>query len=153
METIGLDRDVIPQCLFCIGPVAGQDRLDDPVMFRKRLLDAVQRAQLDATIRLEASMQRTSLLFENARQVPPLWDTLFAMDANFHVEPQLVDTYSVGVDGTLYDFTLRSGLIFQDGAPVTSADVIASFSRWLGKGSLGQDLLIEPVGGRVFRVP
>ncbi|MGE6744050.1 ABC transporter substrate-binding protein [Allorhizobium pseudoryzae] len=86
-----------------------------------------------------------------------LWDTLFAMDANFEVKPQMVDTYTTSADGKVYDFTLRSGLIFHDGAPVTSADVIASVNRWMGKDSLGQEIAkrldkIEATGATSFRM-
>lgn len=86
-----------------------------------------------------------------------LWDTLFAMDANFEVKPQMVDTFTTSADGKTYDFTLRSGLVFHDGAPVTSADVIASVNRWMGKDSLGQEIgkrldKIEATGTTSFRI-
>lgn len=86
-----------------------------------------------------------------------LWDTLFAMDAKFEVKPQMVDTFTTSADGKVYDFTLRSGLKFHDGAPVTSADVIASVNRWMGKDSLGQEIAkrldkIEATGATSFRI-
>lgn len=66
-----------------------------------------------------------------------IWDTLFAVDANFEVQPQMVGDYSVSDDGKTYEFTLRDGLMFHDGAAVTTADVIASIERWMSKDSLG----------------
>jgi peptide/nickel transport system substrate-binding protein len=86
-----------------------------------------------------------------------LWDTLFAMDANFAVKPQMVESFTISSDGKTYDFALRSGLKFHDGAPVTSADVIASVNRWMGKDSLGQEIAkrldkIEPTGATSFRI-
>ena len=60
-----------------------------------------------------------------------IWDTLFAMDADFKVQPQMVGDYSVSDDGKLYTLTLRDGLKWSDGAPVTSADCIASLKRWM----------------------
>src|SRR6185312_6174648 len=69
-----------------------------------------------------------------------VYDTLFAMDANFHVQPQMVDTYQVSKDGLTYTFTLRPGLKFTDGAPVRSADCIASIERWAKRDALGQKL-------------
>lgn len=66
-----------------------------------------------------------------------LWDTLFAMDENFEVQPQMVGAFSVSEDGLTYEFTLRDGLRFHDGAPVTTVDVIASIERWMTKDSLG----------------
>ena len=86
-----------------------------------------------------------------------IWDTLFAMDDNFQAQPQMVDTYTISPDKKTYDFTLREGLTFHDGAPVTSADVIASINRWMGKDSLGQEIAqrldtIEPTGDTSFRI-
>lgn len=86
-----------------------------------------------------------------------IWDTLFAMDANFEVKPQMLDTFTICADGTTYDFALRNGLLFHDGAPVTSADVIASIDRWMGKDCLDQELAkrldkIEATGTTSFRI-
>jgi peptide/nickel transport system substrate-binding protein len=69
-----------------------------------------------------------------------VYDTLFAMDAKFQVKPQMVDKYEVSKDGLVYTFTLRDGLKFHDGAPVRSADVIASVERWAKRDALGQKL-------------
>src|SRR5476651_1931244 len=49
-----------------------------------------------------------------------LWDTLFAMDENLQVKPQMVDKWEQSADGLTWTFTLRDGLEFHDGAPVTS---------------------------------
>lgn len=68
------------------------------------------------------------------------YDTLFAMDNDFKMQPQMVDTYSLSDDGLLYSFTLRDNLAFSDGAPVTSEDVIASIRRWEEKDTLGEKL-------------
>src|SRR6185369_15502683 len=51
-----------------------------------------------------------------------VWDTLFATDANLQIRPQMVDRYSVSRDGMKYSFTLRDGLRFHDGTPVTAED-------------------------------
>ena len=59
-----------------------------------------------------------------------IYDTLFALDANFVPQPQMVDSYTVSPDKLKYTFTLRSGLKFHDGAPVRSIDCIASLKRW-----------------------
>lgn len=69
-----------------------------------------------------------------------VYDTLFAMDANFEIQPQMVDTFSISSDKLTYTFTLREGLKFHDGQPVTSADVIASIDRWAQRDALGQKL-------------
>src|SRR5437660_9444793 len=55
-----------------------------------------------------------------------IYDTLFATDENFDIKPQMVKDYTLSDDKLTYTFTLRDGLKFHDGAPVTSADCIAS---------------------------
>ncbi|WP_378946675.1 ABC transporter substrate-binding protein [Mesorhizobium sp. ANAO-SY3R2] len=66
-----------------------------------------------------------------------VYDTLFAFDEKFDIKPQMVDTHSVSADKLVYTFTLRDGLAFSDGQPVTTADVIASLRRWSEKDTLG----------------
>jgi peptide/nickel transport system substrate-binding protein len=41
----------------------------------------------------------------------------------------MVDKYTVSKDAMKYSFTLRDGLKFHDGAPVTSEDCVASLKR------------------------
>ena len=69
-----------------------------------------------------------------------LYDTLFALDENLLVKPQMVDKWETSPDGLTWTFTLRDGLEFHDGAPVTSDDVIASLKRWAQRDSMGQKL-------------
>src|SRR5688572_31887503 len=69
-----------------------------------------------------------------------VYDTLFAIDDKFQVKPQMVDKHEVSKDGLTYTFTLRPGLKFHDGAPVRSADCIASIERWSKRDALGQKL-------------
>ena len=69
-----------------------------------------------------------------------VYDTLFAMDSKFEIKPQMVDKFTVSPDKKTYTFTLRNGLMFHDGAPVRSADVIASIDRWSKRDGLGQKL-------------
>jgi peptide/nickel transport system substrate-binding protein len=69
-----------------------------------------------------------------------LYDTLFALDENLQVKPQMVDKWETSPDGLTWTFTLRDGLAFHDGAPVTSDDVIASLKRWAQRDSMGQKL-------------
>ena len=69
-----------------------------------------------------------------------IYDTLFAMDANGEIKPQMIDKYSVSADNLLWTFTLRDGLLFHDDKPVTSEDAVASIKRWAQKDSLGQKM-------------
>src|ERR671931_215295 len=65
-----------------------------------------------------------------------IYDTLFAMDAQGEIQPQMVDTYEVSPDQLTYILTLRDGLLWHDGKPVTSEDCIASIKRWGAKDSM-----------------
>lgn len=69
-----------------------------------------------------------------------VYDVLFATDANFKVQPQMVDKWEVSKDNLSYTFTLRDGLKFHDGAAVRSADCIASVERWAKRDVFGQRL-------------
>jgi len=69
-----------------------------------------------------------------------VYDTLFATDAKFQVQPQMVGKWELSRDKLTYTFTLRDGLKFHDGQPVRSADCIASIERWGKRDSLGQRL-------------
>src|SRR3954471_19747494 len=69
-----------------------------------------------------------------------IYDTLFATDAKFQVQPQMVEKYEISKDLLTYTFTLRDGLKFHDGAPVRSADCIASIDRWSKRDALGQKM-------------
>src|SRR6478735_2333553 len=69
-----------------------------------------------------------------------VYDTLFAMDEKFQVKPQMLDKYEMSKDKLTYTFTLRDGLKFHDGAPVRSADCIASIERWAKRDVFGQRL-------------
>src|SRR5499426_3722871 len=86
-----------------------------------------------------------------------VYDTLFAMDAKGEIKPQMVDRYEVSKDGLTYTMTLRDGLMWHDGAPVTSEDCVASIKRWAAKDSLGQKLMtfvreIQPVNPKTLRI-
>ena len=70
-----------------------------------------------------------------------IYDTLFAMDEKGEIKPQMVDKYEVSADKLTYTFTLRDGLAWHDGAPVTAEDCIASIKRWSAKDSLGQKVM------------
>ncbi len=66
-----------------------------------------------------------------------VYDTLFALDEGLNVKPQMVDTWEVSPDGLVWTFKLRPGLLFHDGAPVTSTDVVASLRRWASRDGHG----------------
>ena len=67
-----------------------------------------------------------------------VYDTLFAQDATGKPQPQMVEKWTTSKDGKQWSFTLRPGLKFSDGTPVTSADAVASLQRWGARDSLGR---------------
>jgi peptide/nickel transport system substrate-binding protein len=75
-----------------------------------------------------------------------VYDTLFATDAKGEIKPQMVDKYEVSADKLVHTFTLRDGLLWHDGQPVTSEDCIASIKRWGAKDATGQKLMAFVVG-------
>ncbi len=70
-----------------------------------------------------------------------IYDTLFALDEKGEIKPQMVERYTESPDKLTYVFTLRDGLLWHDGKPVTAEDCVASIKRWGAKDALGQKLL------------
>jgi len=86
-----------------------------------------------------------------------IYDTLFGVDAKGKVQPEMVDKYETSADQKVWTFTLRKGLAFHDGKPVTSDDVIASIKRWGQRDPLGQRMLsavgkFEVVDANTFKI-
>src|SRR5713101_6582947 len=71
-----------------------------------------------------------------------IYDTLFSWDSKLRPKPQMVESYQVSPDRLVYTFTLRPGLKFHDGQPVTTRDVIPSLKRWMVRDTIGQALAI-----------
>src|SRR6202011_6109142 len=69
-----------------------------------------------------------------------VYDTLLATDSNFKIQPQMAD-WKVADDKLTYTFTLRDGLKWHDGAPVTAEDCVASLRRWGKADGMGQKLM------------
>ena len=84
-----------------------------------------------------------------------IYDVLFAMDQKFQPQPEMVETYTVSPDGLVYTFTLRPGLKFHDGKPVTTADAVQSLKRWgqrdeEGKVIIARTAELKAVDDRTF---
>jgi peptide/nickel transport system substrate-binding protein len=75
-----------------------------------------------------------------------VYDTLFGATYGGEVRPQMVESWTVSPDGLLWTFTLREGLAFHDGAPVTAADCIASLRRWGPRDAMGRLLVASTEG-------
>jgi peptide/nickel transport system substrate-binding protein len=83
-----------------------------------------------------------------------VYDTLLATDANFKIQPQMAD-WAISDDKLTYTFTLRDGLKWHDGTPVTAEDCVASLKRWGKVDTLGSKLMeftagIEATDARTF---
>jgi peptide/nickel transport system substrate-binding protein len=63
------------------------------------------------------------------------------MDAKGAIHPQMVGDYQISEDKLEYRFTLRDGLKWHDGNPVTAADCVASLRRWGSRDVLGRMLM------------
>jgi peptide/nickel transport system substrate-binding protein len=70
-----------------------------------------------------------------------IYDQLFGRDAEQRPRPQMVREHSVSPDGLVWRFTLRDGLAFHDGAPVTAEDAVASLRRWAARDPHGRQML------------
>lgn len=112
-----------------------------------------------------------AVMHADVRVIDPIWttqtianihgalvyDTLFGNDANQKPQPQMVDKYEISPDRLIYTFTLRDGLKFHDGSPVTSRDAIASIKRWGAKDGVGQRLMsyvtaLDAVDDKTFKM-
>jgi len=70
-----------------------------------------------------------------------VYDTLFARDAEQRPQPQMVETWTESDDGREWNFILRPGMLFHNGAAVTASDVVASLERWGARDAYGRQLL------------
>ncbi|BBK43618.1 ABC transporter substrate-binding protein [Allostella vacuolata] len=105
----------------------------------------------------------------DVRQLDPFWttqtiagihgnmiyDTLFSTDDKLQPQPQMVEKWTVSEDRKTYVFTLRDGLKFHDGTPVTGKDVVASMKRWGVRDGAGKQLMsftdaITATGDKTF---
>ncbi len=70
-----------------------------------------------------------------------VWDTLYGMDAEYQMQPQMLVGHVVEDEGRRWILTLRPGLLFHDGSPVLARDCVASIRRYCAKDSFGQALM------------
>ena len=125
-------------------------------VFRKAILAAACAGSL-VTLAAPALAQTTLrvVMHSDLKILDPIWttayivrnhgymiyDMLLAQDEKGEIKPQMVEKYEAAADGKSYTFTLRDGLLWHDGQPVTSEDCIASIKRWAAKDFLGQKMM------------
>ena len=63
--------------------------------------------------------------------------------ADLSVQPQLATEWSANADATEWTFKLRTGVMWQDGTPFTSKDVVATMDRLVEAGNSALDGVIK----------
>ena len=59
-----------------------------------------------------------------------VYESLYTLDRNQEPTPMLADGHTVSHEGRRYTIPLRRGVKFHNGKELTSADVVASLTRW-----------------------
>jgi peptide/nickel transport system substrate-binding protein len=74
---------------------------------------------------------QANISFAFLHPIAPHYSTLLKFDtANYpRIIGDLAESWSVSSDKLTYSFKLRPGVLFHDGTPLTSADVLASYQR------------------------
>ncbi|MBA2396681.1 MAG: peptide ABC transporter substrate-binding protein [Ktedonobacteraceae bacterium] len=67
----------------------------------------------------------------DADTIQSIFTGLVQFDAKLNIQDQLATSHSISSDGLTYTFTLKPGLKFSDGTPLTSQDVVYSINRTL----------------------
>jgi peptide/nickel transport system substrate-binding protein len=80
-----------------------------------------------------------------------LFEGLVAFKEDTSVGPLLAQSVTTSPDGKVYTFKLRPGLKFSNGAPVTSAEVVSSWNRYM-KPDTGWRCLTEFDGRGLMKV-
>jgi peptide/nickel transport system substrate-binding protein len=70
-----------------------------------------------------------------------VFDTLFGMDSNYRMQPQMLDSVLVEDDGKRWKLKLRDGLLWHDGEKVRARDCVASIRRWAVRDGIGSLLM------------
>ena len=78
--------------------------------------------------------------FITRNHVLMVFDTLYGVDEQGAVQPQMIEGAVTEPDGLTWTLTLRPGLRFHDGEPVLGRDCVASIKRWWIGDAFGQAL-------------
>jgi len=69
-----------------------------------------------------------------------VYDTLVMFDSSLQIVPGLAESWTASDDGLTWTFTLREGVTFHDGTPLTASDVVFSIQR------IGDPAIASPRG-------
>lgn len=78
-----------------------------------------------------------------------VYSSLFRFDESANLEGDLVDSWSVSLDELVYDITLKKGVLWHDGTPLTSHDVVFTANKLLEPDRAFRNTLL--VGGQPVR--
>src|SRR5713101_5699789 len=95
---------------------------------RQAAAETVLRAVMHSDLKILDPIWTTAYISRNHGYM--IYDTLFATDAKGEIKPQMVGNYDLSADKLTYTMTLRDGLVWHDGKPVTAEDCVASIKRW-----------------------
>jgi len=80
-------------------------------------------------------------------QMSLLYDTLLWKDGSGTLLPWLAQSFTSSEDRLTYTFTLRDGVKWSDGQPLTADDVVFTFEYYAKLGTLGPPIIIQPPQG------
>src|SRR3974390_2564289 len=113
LKALGVALPALALCSAWINPAAAAD---------KKTITAVMHSDL----RITDPLFTTAYIARDHGYM--VFDTLLATDSSFKVQPQMAD-WTLSDDKLVYTFTLRDGLKWHDGPPVTADDCVASLRR------------------------
>src|ERR1700761_4175044 len=127
------------------------------MLSRRQLIAAAVATRVAAPAIVRADTARTLKFIpqSDVSVIDPIWstaynsrnhgymvfDTLFGMDSQYQIQPQMLAGVVTAADGRQWDLTLRDGLVFHDGTKVLAKDCVASIKRWAARDGLGTVLM------------
>jgi peptide/nickel transport system substrate-binding protein len=100
-------------------------------------LDSPAAPKMGGTLRIAMYADATSLDPGGANDIPSqkaynlLYDTLLAFDKNMQLVAHVATAWKPSQESKVWTFTIRQGITFHDGSPLTSEDVAFSYQRIL----------------------
>lgn len=79
--------------------------------------------EIRTLVQWDASDTQSFTILNNA------FEGLYRLDANHEPQPALAESYTVSDDGLVYTFTLREGLQWSNGTPLTASDFVFSWLK------------------------
>lgn len=80
-------------------------------------------------------------------QMSLVYDTLLWKDSSGQLLPWLAQSHESSPDHLTHTFTLREGVKWSDGRPLTSDDVVFTFDYYAEQGTLGPPIIVQPPQG------